>query len=127
MHLAKLHTILYKWMCQRLRRNFSAPYFLIGTVSSVLTNDSQFLLWKYSGPCNGRPPLLRSLGGLWWGYSVMSRCKMYQKYYFVRIRGGHIRHVGLSTGGLSSQGPLYVTVQFYRCLNCINFSISGNK
>ena len=33
--------------------------------------------------------------------------KIYKKYYLVRIRGGHIRQVGLTTGGLSSQGPLY--------------------
>ena len=31
-----------------------------------------------------------------------------QKYYLVWIRGGHIRQVGLTTGGLSSQGPLYI-------------------
>ena len=33
---------------------------------------------------------------------------MYEKYYLVRTRGGHIRQVSLILGGLSSQGPLYM-------------------
>ena len=61
----------------------------------------------YSGPCNKRPSLLRSLGGLLWRYGVMSGCKMYKKYYLVRTKGFDIRQVGLIIGGLSSQGPLY--------------------
>ena len=61
----------------------------------------------YSGPCDERPPLLRSLGGLSWGCGLISGCKMYKKYYLMRTRGGHIRQVGLILGGLLSQGPLY--------------------
>ena len=40
------------------------------------------------------------------GYGLILGCKMNKKYYLVRTRGGHIRHVGLTTGDLSSQGPL---------------------
>ena len=60
----------------------------------------------YSGPCDERPPLLRSPGGLSWGCGLILGCKIYKKYHLVWTRGGHIRQDSLTTGGLSSQGPL---------------------
>ena len=83
----------------------------------------------YSGPCDERPPLLRSLGGLSWGCGLRSGCKMYKKYYLVRTRGGHIRQVGLTTGGLLSQGPLYMylpQIQFKLCEVVIPLSFIPN-
>ena len=60
----------------------------------------EFNAIMYSGPCDERPPLLQSMGGLSWGCGLLSGCKMYKKYYLVRTRGGHIRQVSLSLGGL---------------------------
>ena len=38
-----------------------------------------------------------------------------KKYYLVRVKGSHIRHVGLISGGLSSQEPLYTKKALYIC------------
>ena len=43
------------------------------------------------------------------GVAVSYRgAKCTKKYYLVQTRGGHIRQVRLTIGGLSSQGPLYL-------------------
>ena len=96
-------------------------WFSFGSVVSRQCNAIQ-----YSGPCDQRPPLLRSLDGLSWGCGLIPGCKMHKKYYLVQKRGGHIRQVGLTTGGLSSQGPLYMpsALYFFRFLLFFFFSYS---
>ena len=44
----------------------------------------------------------RSQGDLSWGCSLILGCKIYEKYYLVRTRGGQIRQVDIKTGHLSS-------------------------
>ena len=95
---------------------FFSFYFWVMTILKLAKQDSTAIItrftiamWEpYSGLCDERPPLLRSQSGLSWGCGLIPGCKMYKKYYLVRTRSGHIRQVGLSLGGLSSQGPLYL-------------------
>jgi len=63
---------------------------------------------RYSDPCIVRPPLLQAWGGLSWGCGLILGCILYWKYYLERKEGGHIRQVGLTTGGFTTQGSLYI-------------------
>ena len=46
-------------------------------------------------------------GAVWyWGAKCTKKC------YLVQTRGGNIRQVGLTLGGLSSQGPLYLAIGY---------------
>ena len=62
---------------------------------------------QYSGPCIVRPPLLHAWSCLSWGCGLISGCIWYWKYYLERKEVGLIRQVGLTTWGLTTQGPLY--------------------
>ena len=76
--------------------------------------DIKAVQFEYSGPCDERPPLLRSQDGLSWGCGLISGCIIYSKYHLGRTRGGHIRQVDLILGDLSSKGLLYIfTIMLY--------------
>ena len=72
------------------------PYSKWRRLTGYCSPSQQNWFRLYSGPCDERPPLLRSQDGLSWGCGLISGRKMYTKYYLVRTRG------------LSSQGPLYI-------------------